>query len=204
MIQLYDEALLDYFQEAFGDNVAITPVSEFWRVISMHKESQLQMPAICLSRSSNTRDSELKSWVIGRKGRTDRVQNHKLITEQAVPLVLNYNITLLATTQDDIDELTSEVIFLILNKPKTSVTIPYGSERDSNVQLALDGDVTNASLNDTFSDTGILYQSVIPVKMLGANIFNLEKRNLRFLKWNLSTNNNNIKEEIENAKNQYL
>lgn len=68
MIQLYDEALLDYFRNAFKANVAITPVSDYWRVIAMHKETKLQMPAICLSRSSNTRDVELKSWVIGRKG----------------------------------------------------------------------------------------------------------------------------------------
>lgn len=201
MIQLYDEALYDYLKLAFKTNVAIVPVSDYWRVVAMHKETSLQLPAICISRTSNTRDSELKSWVIGRKGRTDRVQSHKLITEQAMPLLLNYKLTLLTVTQDDIDELTSEVIFLILNKPKVTVKIPYGSERDINAQISLDGDVTNDSLRDTFSETGILYQSIIPIKMNGANIFNLEKRNLRFLEWSVSTNLNNIKEEIEDAKN---
>lgn len=200
MIQLYDEALLDYFRNAFKANVAITPVSDYWRVIAMHKETKLQMPAICLSRSSNTRDVELKSWVIGRKGRVDRVQNHKLVTEQALPLLLNYNITLLATTQDDIDELTSEVIFLILNKPKVSVLIPYGSERYVNAQISIDGDIANASTPDTFSDTGILYQSIIPVKLHGANIFNLERRNLRYLEWSVGTNLNTTKEESKDAE----
>lgn len=201
MIQLYDEALYDYFKASFEASVAITPVSEFWRVIAMHKENRLQLPAVCISRSSNTYDSELKSWVIGRKGRTDRVERNKLITEQALPLLLNYNLTLLATTRDDIDELTSEVIFLILNKPTVRVKIPYGSERDIKSQISINGEVQDSSLLDTFSDTGILYQSVIPVKMLGANIFNLEKRNLRYLKWSLGTNLNQIKEEIDNAKN---
>lgn len=201
MIQLYDEALFDYLQTAFDIEIQVVGVSDFWRVVAMHKEAQLQLPAICVSRSSNTRDEELKSWVIGRRGRTDRIEKNKRITEQALPLVLNYNLTLLATTQDDIDELTSEVIFLILNKPKVSVQIPYGSERDTNAQITIHGDVTNDSLSDSFSDTGILYQTVIPIKMLGANIFNLEKRNLRFLKWNLSPHSNNIKEEFEDAEN---
>jgi hypothetical protein len=50
------------------------------------------------------------------------------------------------------------------------------------------GELTDGSLRDSFSATGILYQSIIPVKMLGANIFNLEKRNLRFLQWDVGAN----------------
>lgn len=201
MIQLYDEAIHDYLRAAYKAEVAIVPVSDYWRVIAMHKETQLQLPAICISRQANTRDSELKSWVIGRKGRTDRIQGHRLITEQALPLLLNYNLTVLTTTQDDNDELISEIIFLILNRPKVSVLIPYGSERTINAQISIDGDITNDTLRDTFSNTGILYQSVIPVKMMGANIFNLEKRNLRYLEWSVGTELSTIKEEIEDAKN---
>lgn len=201
MIQLYDEAILDYFRTAFKANVAITPVTDFWRVIAMHKEGRLQLPAICLSRKTGTRDAELTSWVIGRKGRTDRVQNHKLVTEQAMPLLLNYNLTTLTTTQDDNDELISEIIFLILNKPRVSVLIPYGSERTVHSQISIDGEITSDSAVDTFSDTGILYQTIISVKMNGANIFNLEQRNLRYLQWSVGAELTTIKEEIEDAKN---
>ena len=201
MIQLYDEALLDYFKNNFKAQVAITPVSDFWQVIAMHRETRLQLPAICLARANSSNDTELQSWVIGRRGRVDRVQKHKLVTEQALPLRLSYRITLLATRQDDIDELTSEVIFLILNKPRVSVLIPYGSERTIHGQISLDGEVASDSMPDTFSETGILYQTIIPVKVNGANIFNLEDRNLRYLKWSVSTDLNNIKEEIEDAKN---
>lgn len=203
MIQLYDEALYDYLREAVAAEVTVTPVSEFWSIVSMHKEGRLQMPALCLSRSSNTQDKELSSWVIGRKGRVDRVHNHKLITEQALPLTLSYNITALATTRDDIDELTSEIIFLIANKPRVQIKLPYGSERDINAQISLNGDVQDSSAFDTFSTSGILYQSILPVKLVGANIINIEARNLRYLKWQPEPNLLNIKEEIENAKNQH-
>jgi len=185
MIHLYDEALSDYFKTSFNDNITITPVADYWRVVSMHKEGELQLPAICLSRQAEDKDAELRSWIIERKGRTDRVQDHKLITEQALPLGLNYNITLLATTQEDIDELTSEVIFLIINRPSLEVKIPYGSERYTNAQISLDGEVRNDSAVDTFTSSGILYQAIIPIKILGANIFNIEKRNLRYLKWDI-------------------
>jgi hypothetical protein len=188
MIQLYDEALADYLKAAFEGSVSIVPVSEYWQVIAMHKEGQLQLPAICISRATGTGDPELQSWVIGKKGRADRVRDHKLVYEQALPLSLRYNLTVLTTTQDDSDELTSEVIFLILNKPRVLVKIPYGSERDTHGQIMVSGELTDGSLRDSFSATGILYQSIIPVKMLGANIFNLEKRNLRFLQWDVGAN----------------
>jgi len=198
---LYDEAVLDFLRQAFNSAVNVVPVSEFWRVIAMKEEGGLQLPAICISRNSNTKDNELNSWVIGRRGRVDRVQGHRLINEQAIPMQLTYNLTLLASTQDDIDELTSESIFLISNKPRVSVKIPYGSERETHAQIHVSGEITDTSTRDMFSDTGILYQSIIPIKMLGANIFNLEKKNLRYLKWSVGTEISNIKEEIEDAEN---
>lgn len=196
MIQLYDEALHDALTTAFSANVAIVPVAEFWNVISMHYEGRLQLPAICISRSSTTIDPEMKSWVSSRLGTTDRVYKNKALTEQAIPLVLNYNLTLLATKQHDIDELTSEVIFFIVNKPRVTITIPYGSDRPVNAQISIVGDVTDSSTRDTFSTTGILYQVIIPIRMIGANIYNVEKRNLRFLRAGLGIENNDMKEEI--------
>ena len=203
MIQLYDEALLDYLTYNFSDNVKIVPVAEYWRVIAMHKENSLQLPSICISRSNQAVDPELKSWVTSRMGMIDRVEKHRLITEQSMPISLNYNLTLLATKQDDIDELTSEVIFLIVNNPRVTITIPYGSNRNVNAQISMTSDVTEASLRDTFSDTGILYQTIIPIRLIGANIYNIENRNLKYLRWELGIENNEIKEEITNAKNKH-
>lgn len=196
MIQLYDEAIYDRLKEAFKAHVFIVPVAEYWGVVAMHNEGRLQMPAICISRSGQTIDTEMKSWVIGRLGLVDRIYKNKAITEQAIPLVLNYNLTILATRQHDIDELTSEVIFLIVNKPRVTITIPYGSERTVNAQLSIVGDVTDSSARDTFSESGILYQSIVPVRLVGANIFNIEHRNLRFIKPELGIENNDMKEEI--------
>lgn len=195
MIQLYDEALFDYLKENVSSEVAIVPVSDYWRVISMHRETKLSLPAVCISRSTSNPDREMKSWVIGRKGRTDRIQQNKRFTEQAIPMVLQYNLTALTTRQDDIDELTSELIFLILNKPKVTIQIPYGSNRLVNAQIDVNGDVSDASSRDTFSETGFLYQSIIPVRMVGAGIFNVEKRNLRYLRWSVDPNITPIKEE---------
>lgn len=196
MIQLYDEALHDTLVDSFNSFVKIVPVAEFWRVIAMHEENRLQLPAICISRSNQTVDNEMKSWITSRMGLVDRISKHKAVTEQTIPLVLNYNLTLLATKQHDIDELTSEVIFLIVNKPRITITVPYGSGRTINAQMSISGEVTDNSLRDTFSDTGILYQTIIPLRLIGANIFNIEKRNLRYLRAELGIENNDIKEEI--------
>lgn len=203
MIQLYDEAILDWLTGSFNDEVKIVPVADYWRVIAMYKEQQLQLPAICISRNNQSIDTELKSWTMSRMGLVDKVSNHRLVTEQSLPLLLNYNLTLLATKQDDIDELTSEVIFLIINKPRIAITIPYGSEHDVFANVDIDGQVQDSSLRDTFSDTGILYQSIIPIKVIGANVFNIENRRLRYLRTELRISKNPTKEVIENAKDKH-
>ena len=202
MIQLYDTALYHYFQDNFSDNIGIVPVSDYWNVVSMHKENRLQLPAAVLFRTNWTNEKNLQSWVIGRKGRVDRIQKHKKVTEQAIPIQVDYTVTLLAATQDDIDELASEVVFLFLNKPRLEILLPYGSDRSIHGQIILNGDFQNSSGNDRFSQSGILYQQIIPIRVLGANIINIQKKNLRYLDWEIDSNlYNTIKEEIEDASN---
>lgn len=197
MIHLYDESLYHYFQKNFGDNVGIVPVKDYWNVIAMHKETRLQLPAVVLFRTNWTPERNLQSWPIARRGRVDRVQDHKRINEQALPIQADYTVTLLATTQDDIDELTSEMTFLFLNKPRLTILLPYGSDRSIHGQIMINGDFQNSSGNDRFSETGILYQQIIPIRVLGANIIDIHKKNLRYLKWDIDSDlYNTIKEEI--------
>ena len=202
MIQLYDDALHDYLKDNFKGDVAIVPVSDYWSTIAMHKEGRLQLPAIVLFRANWTRETQLSSWSIGRKGRIDRIRNHKKISEQAIPIQIDYTVTLLATTQDDIDELTSEIVFLFLNSPRLTIPLPYGSDRFIHGQITSNGDWSSSSANDRFSETGILYQEIIPIRILGANIINIREKNLRYLQWSVDSNlAETIKEEIDNAKN---
>lgn len=202
MIYLYDTALYNYFKDNLKSEVAIVPVKEYWNVISMHKENRLQLPAVVLFRTNWTPEKQLQSWPIARKGRIDRVQEHKKISEQAIPIQADYTVTLLAYTQDDIDELTSEVSFLFLNKPRLEVLLPYGSDRSIHGQILINGDFQSSSGNDQFSVSGILYQQIIPIRVLGANIIDIRRKNLRYLDWYIDSDlYNNVKEEIEDAKN---
>lgn len=193
MLQLYDDKLFDYFKETFKADVAVVPVSEYWNVVSMHEEGQLQLPAIVLGRTTWTNAKDLESWVIAKKGRNDRIKNNKAIQEQAIPVQLDYTITLLATTQDDIDELTSEVLFCILNYPRLTIDLPYGSDRQIHGQIMQNGDLQDSTARDKFSDTGILYQQIIPIRVLGSNIINIREQNLRFFTMDVDTINDNRK-----------
>lgn len=203
MISLYDDALRDYLK-SINENFAIVPVKDYWNVISMHKEGKLQMPAIVLFRTNWTPDRNLISWPIARKGRIDRIQEHKKIKERAIPVQVDYTVTLLATTQDDIDDLTSEVTFEFIMNPRLTVPLPYGSNRFIHGQIKISGDYQNSSGNDRFSETGILYQQIIPIQVLGANIIDIRKQNLRYLQWVTDTGLlQTIKEEMTDAKNQH-
>lgn len=202
MIRLYDTALYEYLRTNFGDNLGIVPVKDYWNVAAMHKETRLQLPAIVLLRTNVTPERQLQSWPIARRGRVDRIQEHKKITERAIPIQADYTVTLLATTQDDIDELTSEVTFLFLMKPRIDIKLPYGSARIIHGQIMINGDFQPSSGTDRFSETGILYQQIIPIRVLGANIIDIRKKNLRYLDWQIDSNlYNTVKEEIEDAKN---
>ena len=202
MIRLYDTALYEYLKTNFGDNLGIVPVKDYWNVAAMHKETRLQLPAIVLFRTNVTPERQLQSWPIARKGRIDRIQEHKKIMERAIPIQADYTVTLLATTQDDIDELTSEVTFLFVMKPRLEVKLPYGSARMIHGQIMINGDFQPSSGTDRFSETGILYQQIIPIRVLGANIIDIRKKNLRYLDWQIDSDlYNTVKEEIEDAKN---
>lgn len=202
MIRLYDTALYEYLKTNFGDNLGIVPVKDYWNVAAMHKETRLQLPAIVLLRTNVTPERQLQSWPIARRGRMDRIQEHKKIMERAIPIQADYTVTLLATTQDDIDELTSEVTFLFLMKPRIDIKLPYGSARIIHGQIMINGDFQPSSGTDRFSETGILYQQIIPIRVLGANIIDIRKKNLRYLDWQIDSNlYNTVKEEIEDAKN---
>lgn len=203
MISLYDDALRDYLK-SINENFAIVPVKDYWNVISMHKEGKLQMPAIVLFRSNWTPDRNLMSWPVARKGRIDRIQEHKKIKERAIPVQVDYTVTLLATTQDDIDDLTSEVTFEFIMNPRLTVPLPYGSNRSIHGQIQISSDFQNSSGNDRFSETGILYQQIIPIRVLGANIIDIRKQNLRYLQWVTDAGLlQTIKEEMTDAKNQH-
>ena len=202
MIRLYDTALYEYLKNNFGDNLGIVPVKDYWNVAAMHKETRLQLPAIVLFRTNVTPERQLQSWPIARRGRMDRIQEHKKIMERAIPIQADYTVTLLATTQDDIDELTSEITFLFLMKPRLEIKLPYGSARMIHGQIMINGDFQPSSGTDRFSETGILYQQIIPIRVLGANIIDNRKKNLRYLDWQIDSNlYNTVKEEIEDAKN---
>lgn len=202
MIRLYDTALYEYLKANFGDNLGIVPVKDYWNVAAMHKETRLQLPAIVLFRTNVTPERQLQSWPIARRGRIDRIQEHKKIMERAIPIQADYTVTLLATTQDDIDELTSEVTFLFLMKPRLEIKLPYGSARMIHGQIMINGDFQPSSGTDRFSETGILYQQIIPIRVLGANIIDIRKKNLRYLDWQIDSDlYNTVKEEIEDAKN---
>lgn len=205
MIRLYDTALFHYFQDHFGDNIGIVPVKDYWKVAAMHKETKLQLPAVVLFRTNWTPEKNLQSWPLSRKGRLDRIQEHKKIKERALPITADYTVTLLATTQDDIDELTSEVTFLLIAEPRLTVLLPYGSDRSIHGQIMINGDFQPSSGIDRFSETGILYQQIIPIRVLGANIIDIRRENLRYLEWNIDSHlYNTVKEEIKNAENQHL
>lgn len=202
MIRLYDTAIYEYLKTNFGDNLGIVPVKDYWNVAAMHKETRLQLPAIVLFRTNVTPERQLQSWPIARRGRMDRIQEHKKIMERAIPIQADYTITLLATTQDDIDELTSEVTFLFVMKPRLEIKLPYGSARMIHGQIMINGDFQPSSGTDRFSETGILYQQIIPIRVLGANIIDIRKKNLRYLDWQIDSDlYNTVKEEIEDAKN---
>ena len=202
MIRLYDTALYEYLKTNFGDNLGIVPVKDYWNVAAMHKETRLQLPAIVLFRTNVTPERQLQSWPIARRGRIDRIQEHKKIMERAIPIQADYTVTLLATTQDDIDELTSEITFLFLMKPRLEIKLPYGSARMIHGQIMINGDFQPSSGTDRFSETGILYQQIIPIRVLGANIIDIRRKNLRYLDWYIDSElYNNVKEEIEDAKN---
>lgn len=172
MIYLYDEAIVNDLKKSFNPNAVENPVVSVVspeRVVDIAAQLQndeISFPLVALTRNEDISiDTNLTNFTRMHKGVAAVVdpKTNNLYYEQAIPLKLNYALTVLTTNTADMDELVRELIFKYTRMYFLTITLPYEGQRKVRFGITIDtdSDIERSSGVVEYLESGQLYQSII-------------------------------------------
>lgn len=172
MIYLYDEAIVNDLKKSFNPNAVENPVVSVVspeRVVDIAAQLQndeISFPLVALTRNEDISiDTNLTNFTRMHKGVAAVVdpKTNNLYYEQAIPLKLNYALTVLTTNTADMDELVRELIFKYTRMYFLTITLPYEGQRKVRFGITIDtdSDIERSSGVIEYLESGQLYQSII-------------------------------------------
>lgn len=177
MIYCYDNALQKDLASAIqaesglNDIVRVVDKAAIVQLVAQIKEDQITFPIVCLTRHPETPlDTDRSNFTRIHKGVAacfDPV-THNVYLEKAIPIKLEYDLTVLATNTADRDELVREIMFRYTNLYFIDMDLPYEASRKLRFGVCISGDVTSESGTFEYLSAGALYQAVIPLRCEGA------------------------------------
>ena len=107
-------------------------------------------------------------------------ETNTLYDEKVLPITLSYNITVLCTNTQDMDELTRELVFKYMEQYFLSIQLPYESNRKIRFGLTVDPDqpIETTSRTLQYLTTGKAYQTIIHLKSEGCVLLTYTPRAL--------------------------
>ena len=121
-------------------------VSELFRLnADLNNDNTLTLPLIALSRDTNIEIKEVKKTLLSFRGKTLYANDEEqVITLNAIPIHLGYQIDIYTKNFDECDAYVREFVFGFVNNPVIKITLPYNGV---NLQLQ-----ANIRLNSTITD----------------------------------------------------
>ena len=171
--RFYDEALvkkLQYWTQSA--NLKIYSPSETKRLFEViadtNDDSPIQLPIICVRRSGGYTIKNTGRQPISYAGRTISKSDTQVMTQNAIPIELQYQIDVYTRYYTEADEIVRNLVFNIINFPQLNMVIPYMNQdlpHQSTLHLAdtvddnsdvperfVQGNFTRLTLNVTVPD----------------------------------------------------
>ena len=177
MIYLYDEALVNDLKKSFNPEAVEHPVvsvvspEHIVDIAAQLQNDQISFPLVALTREDSGIDTNLTNFTRMHKGVAAVVdpKTNNLYYEQAIPLKLEYALTVLATNTADMDELIRELIFKYTRMYFLTITLPYEGQRKVRFGVTVNADsgVERSSGVVEYLGTGQIYQSIIHLRCEG-------------------------------------
>lgn len=179
MIYLYDDAIVDDLRKSFqvpdGSSEPVVKVVDPEGIPSLAaqvQEDKIQFPIIALKRRPGvTIDTDRTNFTRIKKGVQSVVDpaTNQLYYEKAVPIVLEYEMSVLATRTADQDELVRELLFKYTSMYFLTITLPYECSRKVRFGVIINPteQIENKSATFEYISEGRLYETVIPLKCEG-------------------------------------
>jgi hypothetical protein len=176
MLYLYDQALVDNLKASLTEeanrNVFLTDTENYPGILAQIQEDTITYPLILLNREPDTPITtglmNFTRYKFGVPCVFDTKTNN-VYYERALPIDINYVLTILSTNVADTDELARELFFKYLSMYYLTIQAPYESDRKMRFGVAVDMEygIKKDSGSFDYIASGTLYQSTIRLKTEG-------------------------------------
>lgn len=179
MLYLYDDAIVDDLRKSFkrssessGPVVRVVDPAEAVSLAAQIQSDSVKFPIVALKRKPGiTIDTDRTNFTRIHKG-VQAVMDPKtnnLYYEKAVPVVLEYEMSIIATRTADQDELFKELIFKYTSMYFLTITLPYECDRKVRFGVIINPteQIENRSGTFEYLTEGKLYETVLPIKCEG-------------------------------------
>lgn len=188
MLYLYDRAICKDLQSSFTNSMGTTCVrvvdpDTAVDVVSQIQNDEFQFPAVVVTRSNDYQiDTSRLNFTRANKGVSAVIDNetNMIYDEKLLPVILNYNITVLTSNSIDADELTRELLFKYYSMYFLTIELPYEYDRKVRFGISID---TNQSIEQSsrsleYLQAGKAYQNIIHLNTQGAFLVTYTPRRL--------------------------
>lgn len=178
MLRCYDEAIVKDLQRSFNRDTigsltvkAIDP-EQGLGVLAQADGDNLHFPLVLLTRHPDTPiDKDRWNFTRAHRGVAAVIdkETNNLYYEKAIPIEVNYDLTILASNTADREELARELIFKYTSMYFITFELPYECKRKVRfgVKVDMERDISNSSGTVEYLGEGTLYQTIIPLKCDG-------------------------------------
>ena len=192
MIYLYDNAIVEDLEKSFNPDNVENPVvrvvspDQAIAVAAQIKEDQIDFPLVVLERNDSVSiNSDLVNFTRKQKGVQTLIdkETNMIYYERAIPIKLEYTLTVLTTNQVDMDEIMRELIFKYESMYFLGIRIPYESKREISFGVSIDSDygIQQKSGSSQYIESGQLYESSMKLNCDGCVLIHYTPQHLRRL-----------------------
>lgn len=177
MLYLYDKAICDDLSKSFNSDsgvnstVRVIDPEGSIQVLAQLQNDEVKFPAVMLTRSDDFEvDSERWNFTRAHTGVPVQLDNstNELYYEKAVPINLNYSLTILTTNIADRDELIRELVMKYTQMYFLMIKLPYECSRYIRFGVSAEfQNMQHSSGTFEYLQAGSLYQTIIPLKCEG-------------------------------------
>lgn len=187
MLYLYDEALSKDLSrcidsENANSHVKVIGSEGIVPIIAQMQEDKIQFPLICLFRNDTPIDTRRTNFTAMKVGVSTVVdpETHMIYNEKVMPIILNYDLTILATNVADLDEITRELIFHYNSMYFVTISnLPYESSRSLRFGVRVNADsIKRTSGAVEYIQGGALYQAQMTLECDGAVLLSYTPKHL--------------------------
>lgn len=188
MLYLYDAAIVDDLKasltEDANQNVFLTTAENFQGILAQIQEDTITYPLILLHREDDTPIVKglmnFTRYKFGVPCVFDNKTNN-VYYERALPIELNYTVTILSTNVADTDELARELFYKYISQYFLTIKVPYESDRKIRFGVTTDMDygIKKESGSFEYISSGTLYQATMRLTTAGCVSLTYTARHLK-------------------------